>query len=192
MPKSDRVVAGALLFVGGAQFVVALIVAEAVYPSYSVSANFISDLGVGPAASIFNSSIVILGLLGLAGAYFIQRSFRKMLVSILFFVASAGVAGVGVFPETFGLIHSVVSLIAFLFSGSSAIAAATLQRPPLAYFSVILGVSALLALALFGARIFLGLGPGGMERMIAYPVLLWLVGFGASLMTPLSQTSPST
>jgi len=30
---------------------------------------------------------------------------------------------------------------------------------------------------------FLGLGPGGMERMIVYPALMWLAGFGGHLVT---------
>ncbi len=38
-------ISGALLFVGSAQFVIALTVAEALYPAYSISQNYISDLG---------------------------------------------------------------------------------------------------------------------------------------------------
>ncbi|MCX9076244.1 MAG: hypothetical protein OIN88_16610 [Candidatus Methanoperedens sp.] len=41
----------------------------------------------------------------------------------------------------------------------------------------------LAALVLYGSDIYLGLGPGGMERMIAYPVLLWGTGFGGYLMS---------
>jgi hypothetical protein len=35
--NDDRLRAGALLFIGGAQFTIFLIVAEAVYPGYNVS-----------------------------------------------------------------------------------------------------------------------------------------------------------
>jgi len=31
--------------------------------------------------------------------------------------------------------------------------------------------------------IYLSLGPGGMERMIVYPVLLWVIGFSGYLMS---------
>ena len=41
------------------------------------------------------------------------------------------------------------------------------------YFSLVLGSFSLLALLLFASSIYLGLGNGGMERMIAYPVQLW-------------------
>jgi len=28
----------------------------------------------------------------------------------------------------------------------------------------------------------MGIGPGGLERMMAFPVLLWAIGFGGHLM----------
>ena len=65
------------------------------------------------------------------------------------------------------MMHWVVSLIAFLFGGLSAIASFKIERPPKSYFSVILGVLTLTALVLFvsgqflGLGSFLGLGPGG-------------------------------
>ncbi len=38
--------AGILVAAGGTQFIIFLISAEAVFPNYNVSANYISDLGV--------------------------------------------------------------------------------------------------------------------------------------------------
>jgi len=49
----------------------------------------------------------------------------------------------------------------------------------------------LLALVLFASGTFLGLGKGGMERMIAYPALLWAIGFGGHLISYSSDTSPA-
>jgi len=164
--------AGVLLFIGSAQFIIGMVVAEAVYPGYSVSQNFISDLGVGPAALIFNTSVFLLGLMVVASAYFIDREFGNRLVTVLFCLTGAGAMGVGAFPENFGLIHLAVSLVTFLFGGLSAIAAYKLEKPPLNYFSVVMGVISLLALLLFSTGIFFGLGQGGMERMIVYPLLL--------------------
>jgi multisubunit Na+/H+ antiporter MnhC subunit len=43
---------------------------------------------------------------------------------------------------------------------------------------MILGAASLVSLALFGSGIYLGLGKGGMERMIAYPVLLGAISLG--------------
>jgi hypothetical membrane protein len=62
-------VAGTLFFIADTQFVLCLIIAEALYPGYSVSANYISDLGVGPSALVFNATVFLLGLLLLVGTY---------------------------------------------------------------------------------------------------------------------------
>lgn len=177
--------AGALLFIGATQFIVGMFLAEATYPGYSISENFISDLGVGPSASVFNSSVFLLGLTAVVAAYLLQRAFGQLVVSVFFALAGAGAMGVGIFPESFGtgLVHTLASLVAFLFGGLAAIIAYKLEKPPLTYLSVVMGVIALLALGLFLGNYFLGLGKGGMERMIAYPILLWVVGFGGYLMT---------
>ena len=55
------------------------------------------------------------------------------------------------------------------------------MRKPFSYLSVVMGLLSLSAMVLLsaqysfglGERYFLGLGPGGMERMIVYPILLW-------------------
>jgi hypothetical membrane protein len=180
-----RKAAGTLLLVGAAQFIVGMIVAEARYNGYSVSDNYISDLGVGPSALTFNSSVFLFGLLIAAAAYLIWRGVgvgtAPKIVAILYFIAGIGVIGVGVFTENSGAIHGIVSLIAFLFGGLSAIAAYKLEKTPLNYISIIAGLIAIIALVLFMAKNYLGLGVGGMERMIAYPTILWAAGFGGYL-----------
>lgn len=172
--------AGILIFMESVQFIIAMLIAEAIYLGYSVSRNYIGDLGVGLAAGIFNPSVSLLGLTGILAAYFIQRAFRKPIVTALLGIAGAG-AGVGIFPETTGLIHPIVSLVTFLFGGLSAIAAYGLEKRPLSYLSIALGALSLVALFLCGTGTYLELGHGGMERMVAYPILLWAVGFGAQL-----------
>jgi len=190
MKYSDGKIAGTLIFVGSAQFIIGLIVAEAFYPGYSVARNFISDLGatcratclvVQPTSTIFNSSVTLLGLLAIVASYFIEREFGSRALSFLVIMTGLGATGVGVFPETAGVIHPIVSLITFVFAGLSAIASYKLQKAPSSYFSVLLGVMTLVALALYVSDIFLGLGQGGMERMIVYPALIWAVGFSAYL-----------
>ncbi|MDA4114197.1 MAG: DUF998 domain-containing protein [Thaumarchaeota archaeon] len=183
--------AGSLLFVGGAEFLIAMTAAEALFPGYSVSGNRISDLGANcagsacaieqPSAGIFDVSVILLGLAGLAGGYLIFRS-RYRAVGILAMMGGLGAMGVGIFPETTGVLHLIVSFITFFFTGLSAITSYRLFRPPMSYLGAGLGVFVLVALALYGSSTYLGLGPGGMERMIAYPALIWVVGAGANLM----------
>ncbi|HKZ93843.1 MAG TPA: DUF998 domain-containing protein [Candidatus Bathyarchaeia archaeon] len=182
MELFERKFAGALVFVGGAQFLVAMIIAEALYPGYSVSLNYISDLGVGPSAIIFNLSVSVFGLTIVAASFYIRRIFKNLLLSSLVALAGVGAIGVGLFPENVPPLHGIFSFVAFFFGAVSAIAAYMIQKSPIRYFSVLMGVMSLLALILFATRNDLGLGIGGMERMIAYPIILWAIGFGGYLM----------
>ena len=189
MKYENRKIAGLLLFIAGVQCVLGIIIAEALYPGYSTSENYISDLGVGPSALIFNSSIFLLGVLVVAGAYFIQRAFNSRLFFLLLTLTGIGAMGVGLFTEDAGVAHAIFSLITFIFSGLSAILSYRLLKPPLSYFSIILGALSLLTLALFVSGNYLGLGKGGMERMITYPALLWAIGLGSHLIGYSNKTS---
>lgn len=185
--------AGVAIFLGGVQFSLAIILAEVYYPGYSVSTNTLSDLGANcsssgscvisqPSSMIINTSVIILGLLVIAGAYFLQKAFAWAPATALITLAGIGAIGVGVFPETAGILHGIFSLIVFLFAGLTAIVTARFQRKPMFYFSIVLGVATLVALFLYVGSEYLGLGPGGMERMIVYPALLWAIGFGGHMM----------
>jgi hypothetical membrane protein len=143
--------------------------------------------GVCRRATIFNFSVSLLGSTRILAAYFIQRGSREPIVTGLFGMACAGAIVVAVFPQTAGLIHQFVSLITFLFGGLFTIAY-RLERHPLNYLSVLLGAISLVALMLHRTGVYLRLGPGGMERIIAYPILLWLIGFGAQLMASSVET----
>lgn len=192
MDSNDKKKAGALLFVGGSQFTIGMMIAEAVYQGYSVSENYISDLGVWgkPSATIFNPSIILLGLMILASAYFVQREFRVRAITSLFVLAGLGPIGVGVFPENTFLVggvpvlHSIAAIVSFISGGAAAIASYKITKSPFRYFSAILGVAALFALLLFATTSpnYLGIGVGGMERMIVYPTLVWTIGMGANLL----------
>ncbi len=191
MAYSRGKVAGTLFFVAAAQFVLGLIVSEALYPNYSIADNYVSDLGVGPSSMIFNSSVILLGLLLIMGTYFLQRTLDLKLLTALLILTGIGAIGVGVFTEDFqpSMTHLIVSAIAFLFSGLAAIYSGVasksgksrLVRMPFSVISVVLGLMTLGALGLFALGIDLGLGAGGMERMIVYPTLLWGAGFGGHL-----------
>ena len=183
----SRKLAGILIFIASLQFVLAMTISEALYPDYSVSKNYISDLGdyskANSVAYIFNSSVFLLGLLILVAAYFIQRAFNYKVFSFCLILTGIGAMGVGLFPENFAVpyLHMIVSFITFFFGAISAIVSYKLQKSPLSYLAVVLGLLSLISLALFRLGIYLGLGVGGMERMIAYPTLLWALGFGGHL-----------
>jgi hypothetical membrane protein len=183
-------ICGSVLFMGGAQFFLCLIIAEALYPGYSVSEQFVSDLGATchpscviyqPSSIIFNSSVFLLGLLGLIGSFFIYRIHYR-LPAILFMVGSIGAIGVGIFPETAGQIHILFAFMAFLFIGLSAIASYRIGNFPMSYFSLVLGIIILITLLLSAMGLTLGLGNGGIERVILYPSIIWIIGTGAYML----------
>ena len=87
MALSSASKAGVAIFVGAIQFSIGLILAEIYYPGYNVSTNYVSDLGATcptsgtcvinqPTSNIFNISIILLGLLIIVGAYYLQRAFH--------------------------------------------------------------------------------------------------------------------
>ena len=192
--------AGVLFFVASTQFILGLVIAEASYSGYSTADNYISDLGVGPSSMVFNSSVFLFGLLSIIGACFLPRTIHYKSLAGLLILMAIGAMGVGIFTSALSTtIHGVVSLMAFGFGGLSAITSFKVSKLPLSAISVLLGVMTLGALALFAAGLvttgsltsdeppvsefFLGIGPGGMERMIVYPALIWLTLFGARLIT---------
>jgi hypothetical membrane protein len=123
--------------VGGVQFVVALIIAGAVYPGYSVSGNFISDLGVWgqPSAPVFNPSTMLFGSTVLASAYFINKHFKNRVITGMFALAGAGALGVGIFPENTFIVngiavsHYISAILGFVVGGFTAVAAYKITKP---------------------------------------------------------------
>lgn len=172
-------IAGIIILIGIVQFILLMNTAEFLYPNYSVANNYISDLGVGSVSYIFNNSIIILGILGMIGAYLLFK--LDKIFSILLFISALGAVGVGIFPENMGILHSISSLIVFLFSSIAAIYSYRIERSNAKFIWVILGIISLLSLGLFITKNYMGLGFGGMERMIVYPVLIWLVGISVSI-----------
>lgn len=198
MGWSDARKAGAVLFFGVAQFALLEMVAEFVYPGYSVSQNRISDLGppcVGgggcPSQSswlLFDASIAVMGVAVILSGLLIQRYFRWKPFTGMILVAGIGAVGVGIFNETAPYdLHGILSLVTFLAIGLSAILSFRLQKAPLSYFAVIMGLLTLAFLVLYvpasgSEGTAMGIGPGGLERLIVYPVLFWSLGFSGHLM----------
>lgn len=186
------VVAGVLVVVGVVVFMFGWHLAEFLYPGYSVSGNFISDLGatcrggecviIEPSASIFNSTVIFLGVMLLASSRFIHAVFKKIYVTVLIAVTGVGAVGVGAFPETAGVLHTIFSLVTFAGAGLAILSTATVLKPPMRFLSLALGLTTLAALVLFASDTYLGLGPGGMERLIVYPALMWALAFAGYLM----------
>jgi hypothetical membrane protein len=170
--------------------------AEALYPeNYSISQNEISDLGATeppdsvihePSATIFNLTMIVCGAFVLMASVFIQIGFRRTLPVVFIALFGLGALGVGVFPGDHGTVHAAFALLAFVAGGLAAILSYPLTTSPFRYFSLVLGVVSLVVLILHSimgdSSPIAGLGIGGVERWVAYPVLIWLTGFGGHLM----------
>jgi hypothetical membrane protein len=192
---SDLRLGGGLLFVAGATILMGIITAEALYPgAFSAGANEISDLGgtrppdsviLQPSATIFNLSMMLIGVFVMAGSWFVQRAFGRRSVTIPIAVLGVGALGVGLFPGNTGTPHAIFAMVTFVSGGIAALSASRVTCAPFRYVSYLLGA---VSLATLGTYMLLGdgspmavLGIGGVERWIVYPVVLWITAFGGYL-----------
>jgi hypothetical membrane protein len=184
--------AGLALFAGGAQFFLGLLIAETLYPGYSVALNYISDLGVGPEPSraIFSASVFLFGLLGLTAAVLLIRSPGDRVVPYMLLASGLGAMGVGLINEHITPYHTLVAFLAFFMGGLVAVFSYRLVGWPLGFLSLVLGLIGLAALVLIGTGTNLGMGKGGIERMVLYPSLTWIIGLGAVLVGQKGETGP--
>jgi hypothetical membrane protein len=175
-----RKIIGALLFVGTIQFIVLLTIAETQYVGYSVSLNYISDLGVWsqPSAYIFNPSVVLFGIMTLVAGYLIFARLGWHSQGALLCISGLGCIGVGFFNELTGAPHVLFAVMAFIGGAFAGIMLKRRLQGLMGFFGLVLGVISLVALILLGTGIWLGLGPGGMERMITYPQLAFSIALG--------------
>lgn len=169
-----------------------IILAESLYPGYSISKDFISNLGSTrppviiikqPSATIFDTTMVLSGLLIIVAGFLLTTKDKLLKTAII--ITGVGSTCIGVFPAYYGLLHDLIAVSAFLASGSAAIFAAKVSHPPFKYLSVFLGVLSLLALAigvLIPSLVVPTLGVGGVERFVAYPSIIWLIAYGGYLM----------
>ncbi|MBE3117000.1 DUF998 domain-containing protein [Candidatus Bathyarchaeota archaeon] len=199
MNCDNRKIAGLLLFVSVVQFVFAKVVCQTIYPGYSVGQQTISDLGnwglIGNFAAVFAVSAVLMGVFIVAGAYLIRRTFKNRLFTSLLIMAGVSNVVVGVVAEdVIPSVHSLFALIMFVSWAVVAILSYKFVKSPFSFVSVILGAMSLLVLVLsllgehVSSSFVLGLGRGGVERLIVYPLWLWTLGLGAYLIGESNDT----
>lgn len=198
------------LLVGSVQFIVAMAVTQVGYgSSYSLTQNYISDLGavscgtVGSSAAftgryvcspwhdVFNVSVILMGLLLILAVVLIRtafpaRRFRAIGLGLLV-LTGIGSMGVGLSPEDVNLtVHTLSALLAFAGGGLALVVLGFAMFRDTRWdgfraYTVLSGLIGLIALVLFAAKTYLGLGAGGMERLIVAPFLLWAIVVGTHL-----------
>ena len=196
---------GAILWILGAlEFIVGMAVTQIGYgSSYSLTNNYISDLGAvycglwkgrdicSPWHDVFNVSAVLLGLFLILGTILVRTGFpprgtRTVGLGLLI-IAGLGSIGVGLSPEDVNLtVHSISAASAFVGAGLALLVLGVAMFRDTRWdgfraYTMISGLIALVAFVLFTTGEFVGLGVGGMERLIVAPVLLWSLVAGVHL-----------
>ena len=185
----DQRTPGVVLFVLAAQFMTAIMLAASMAPAYDMGGGAISDLGVVPeTAVLFNVSLIVTGLLNVVAGSLLYIERRSLLLLGVYVAAGAGALGAGLVPLDRGDLHGLFALAAFLFFNIQAIASSRIAEGPMRVVSVLAGVVGLVFVVVMvigdagTVAVFGPIGHGGAERMIVYPVMLWLLAFGGYLM----------
>jgi hypothetical membrane protein len=192
---SDLRRAGFLLSFAGADFLLVIMVLEAIYPGYSVHHNTISDpLAVGTATSLVGEPMLFLAAISwIAGAYYLFRNTGRTGMMMLNILPGAGLLLAVLSPENVNIVlHSAGAVLAFFPGPIAVILSYRSIRSPFRYNALALGSLSLIGTTIyFGAYetslVQQGLGPGGWERLIVYPLLIWLIGFGSYLLAKSSE-----
>jgi hypothetical membrane protein len=197
-------VAGVLYSSAGFVLLMGIITAETKYPVFRhyTSRQEISDLGgtrpphglvTQPSAMIFDTTMLIAGVLLLAGAFALWRLYRDRLLTVVSTLFGVGALGVGIFPGN-TTPHPFVAMIAFVFSALTAIAAVRVTSAPFRFMSLAVGLLSLIALIVSflgdSSPIAKSIGIGGVERWVVLPMILWLAFFGGHLLASRHRMQP--
>jgi hypothetical membrane protein len=178
--------AGVLLFAGAAVFWLVNTAAEASYPAYDIHDDALSRLGSlgAPTAWYWNGALLLLGSSWLLGIILALRGRVGRTWLALNAIPPLFVFLVGLFPVgSIAALHNLGAYGGFTAGGVVMLADARILRGPIRYASALLGAFTLGCLAVFT---FLSIpdvvGYGGGERLVAYPILIWLMCAGGYLM----------
>ena len=182
---------GSFFLIGGIQWFLGILAAESWYDGYSSRIDYVSELGIGPTALIYNLSVFLLGVFIVIGAFFFYKSSERKFLPALLIVSGIGCMGVGVFPGYMQPMHSIATLLAIMFGAFSAMASYREQTRPMSVVSFVLGLMSLVLSILFipylglptgSTETFMGMAKGSLERWAINPILAWIIGFGGYLM----------
>lgn len=188
--KNQRL-AGVFYTFAGSSFILLITFLESIYPSYSVHSNTISDLlAIGKPTAIIGEPIAfIVAVTWIAGGFFLFRGTGKRSQQILNVLPGTGLLLAVLSPENVNIaIHSIGAVLGLVVGSVAVILSYRGISTPFRYFSLVLGLLSLSTAVLeFGAYysplVQQILGPGGTERLILYPIIVWLIGYGNYLMT---------
>ena len=115
-----------IMFIGSIQWLMMLIILNSFYTNYNSAIHYVSSLGSGTTAIIYNISIILLGISIATSPIILYFSLDKnsksiYLFLVLFFITGIFVIGVGVFSENSRPFHGYVTTFSFIFAIASKI-----------------------------------------------------------------------
>jgi hypothetical protein len=122
----------------------------------------------------------------LVATYFLHKAYHRIPVTVFFAVGGLAAMGGALFPEDVYNVHLAISIVSFFAAGLTPFVTLPLQSSPFKYLSISLGTLSFAAAVILAIpQIFypLGLPYGAVERIVAYPTLLWVIGFGSHIMS---------
>ena len=149
--------------------------------SFSWNKNALSDIGVSQLSWLFNSALIVGGLLNLLFAFGLRSYLGKarwLKLGVWLFIASSiSLALVGVFTENFSIIHGVVSLGYLLLAPLGLIFIGLEEKSQrIGKVSFVLGVLALSSLIILPVVVFglnLEIGFAVPEFLVALLLSIW-------------------
>ena len=161
MTYGNKNLAGSLLFLGGVVYILGTVSGERLFESIGV----------------YNLSVVLLGVFLLAGAFFLQRAFKSVVLSLLVAIAGICAFGVGLLVGNQSLYYPFAA-VGYITLGLSAIASFKFGKSPFSYFSAALGALSLIFFAVWAYS-----GATTTSLLTDFSQILWMNGFGAHIMS---------
>ena len=203
---------GAWVWILSLQFFIAQIVVQSAWTTpFRLARNYISDLGntacgpypegsgtyvCSPWHAGMNASFILQGLIIVGGAVLLRRAFpagrARGAGLILLVLAGLGNIAVGLFPEDVNIRSHRIGAAAHFLLGNLGMILLGLalgrdgRRRPLALYSIVSGVVGELSTWLFFSGHDGPLGVGGMERVAAYALPIWLIMTGVAFASGIS------
>jgi hypothetical membrane protein len=172
--------AGLLLFIAGFTLFMGIVTSEVFYTlDFSSRNSYISELAAAlpdglntpqPSGNIFNSIMMLSGLMIIIASFFITKKTRKLLSGIPICLFGVGILGVGIFPGYIAPWHGIFAFTLFLSGGLAAITSFKIVNSPLRYVFIIIGIVSLTILFSYNLLVP-SLGVGGAERWVFYPLV---------------------
>lgn len=190
---------GPMLWILAVQYFIVQLIVVAAWPvAHSWKENYISDLGntvcgpyqgmyvCSPSHLLMNLSFIMFGITIALGAVLLYTQFRRTRLSLIGFIlmimSGVGSVLVGLFPENVGPVpHYIGALLGLVVGNISIVVLAVALKDMNKLFRVYsstTGLICLIAFTLFYFETYLGIGKGGMERVVSYGFTLWMIMFG--------------